>query len=651
MIRRVSKKRQRELRKKIPQLQQGYGARPPKEWWNGMLKIVKQGYPNRNLQAQSRIAAGIWHSYSPQAKISIIRRLARGSGGIPREENPQRSQYWQTHRKWTREEKKEYKKFLKSREPKRRVYGPTWAPPLVEDYLSGEFDPMEQNPIHTNIGSPSPEQFKKMKPGTLIFWHLTPEPRTGVLTEKPRYISSPSMGAWYAKVQWDDYPKGQVESVCLNRVGMEFLVEKDSMEHNPIGDSTHINNLNLQELGIPKELYYQFETDKITGVLNRWKIIEVGPTGVTIMIVPRLGHPRGMIRYQQNSLRDDILGAHYYSFMTTTKNVKGMVKELENTHTFDVQADYEDAGTVKVRNKNGKVVFWAICKGGDVWIVRHPEDLFQPDSKVITEQNPYYYKLYPPYDVFHSETPLAGGDIIGPFKTEHGAKVAQEKRARLGVEQNPLTCDKCGGQAKIDLGTMLKFCVCCQQFIRDCTCKSVEKNPRTIEEIIITIEGWERTTYMYIAKRQYNKAKEALNMMYNIMYASLTEDELNQRGILDRYLKLNNDIKLNIENRPSKGRQIHEQNPLLSPQAAEEFARRQTQRQPQLPVQYTGHQEPRTVYWIAGRDTPLQQMRIQILIRELENIYHKKIIVVERHTSSIKGGGRVPSGWEFQVVG
>ena len=94
-----------------------------------------------------------------------------------------------------------------------------------------------------------------------------------------------------------------------------------------------------------------------------------------------------------------------------------------------------------------------------------------------------------------------------------------------------------------------------------------------------------------------------------------------------------------------------EQNPLLSPQAAEEFARRQTQRQPQLPVQYTGRQEPRTVYWIAGRDTPLQQLRIQILQQELENIYHKKIIVVERHTSSIKGGGRVPSGWEFQVVG
>jgi hypothetical protein len=599
MIRRVSKKRQRELRKKIPQLQQGYGARPPKEWWNGMLKIVKQGYPNRNLQAQSRIAAGIWHSYSPQAKISIIRRLARGSGGIPREENPQRSQYWQTHRKWTREEKKEYKKFLKSREPKRRVYGPTWAPPLVEDYLSGEFDPMEQNPLgYKNV-------VRQIK--DLIEIALT------------------------------DFANGYMSDaniMCANAEGL--IMSLTSKEFDRFRRKHH-------------ELY-----QLIHDTPYHWSKKKYADFSKPL---PKLA--------EQNPLKDDVPGAHYYSFMTTTEDIKLMVRLLENTHALVIQADYEDAGTVKVRNKNGKVVFWAICKGGDVWIVRHPEDLFQPDSKVITEQNPYYYKLYPPYDVFYKEKPLAGGDIMGPFKTERGAKVAQEKRARLGVEQNP----------------------------------------RTLDDIVDTIRSWEREVYMYVAKRQYGKARESLLVMEKIMFASLTQEELDKTGCLELFDKARQSIDRNMADRPSghkvtsrpfkenpklfnKVKQIFcdhkwtfiqsdknhgnifkcricgiekkatydmpfnsEQNPLLSPEAEKEFARRQTQRQPQLPVQYTGHQEPRTVYWIAGRDTPLQQFRIQNLIRELENIYHKKIIVVERHTSSIKGGGRVPSGWEFQVVG
>ena len=89
MVRRVSKKRQKELRKKIPQLQQGYGARPPKEWFDGMRKIIVKGYPGRNKYEWDRLVAGVWHKYPAETKISIIRRLARGSGGIPREENPQ----------------------------------------------------------------------------------------------------------------------------------------------------------------------------------------------------------------------------------------------------------------------------------------------------------------------------------------------------------------------------------------------------------------------------------------------------------------------------------------------------------------------------------------------------------------------------------
>jgi hypothetical protein len=86
---RVGKKRRKELLKKIPMIKQGYGTRPPKEWWEGMSKIVKKGYSGRSKQSQARIAAGIWHKYPAEAKIGIIRRLAGGVGGVPAEMNPQ----------------------------------------------------------------------------------------------------------------------------------------------------------------------------------------------------------------------------------------------------------------------------------------------------------------------------------------------------------------------------------------------------------------------------------------------------------------------------------------------------------------------------------------------------------------------------------
>ena len=85
----VRKSRKRELLKKVTQVKQGMGTRPPKEWWGGMRKLVKKGYPGRSEQSISRISAGIWHKYTPEAKIGIIRRIAGGKGGVPRnEQNP-----------------------------------------------------------------------------------------------------------------------------------------------------------------------------------------------------------------------------------------------------------------------------------------------------------------------------------------------------------------------------------------------------------------------------------------------------------------------------------------------------------------------------------------------------------------------------------
>jgi len=64
------------------------------------------------------------------------------------DENPiARSQHWQdTHRKWTPAEKKEYKKFLKSRQPRRMGGGQTWYSPPVEEYAAGMYDPYQSNP-------------------------------------------------------------------------------------------------------------------------------------------------------------------------------------------------------------------------------------------------------------------------------------------------------------------------------------------------------------------------------------------------------------------------------------------------------------------------------------------------------------------------
>jgi len=77
----VSTKRQQELLSKIPQIREGRGAKPPKEWLKAMTQVVKQGYGRIPKERLARITCGIWHQYPPQAKIGIIERIASGTGG------------------------------------------------------------------------------------------------------------------------------------------------------------------------------------------------------------------------------------------------------------------------------------------------------------------------------------------------------------------------------------------------------------------------------------------------------------------------------------------------------------------------------------------------------------------------------------------
>ena len=62
-----------------------------------------------------------------------------------------RSQQWKdAHRKWTPEEKREYKKFLKAREKQRSmsVSGPTWYPRPVQEYAEGMYDPQQNSQLY-----------------------------------------------------------------------------------------------------------------------------------------------------------------------------------------------------------------------------------------------------------------------------------------------------------------------------------------------------------------------------------------------------------------------------------------------------------------------------------------------------------------------
>ena len=78
--------RRQMLLKKIPQIEQGIKVRPPKEWWNGMRKIVGisdkyKGFPEAR---KDEITAGIWHGYAKEQQIKIIKELAYKRGGIPK---------------------------------------------------------------------------------------------------------------------------------------------------------------------------------------------------------------------------------------------------------------------------------------------------------------------------------------------------------------------------------------------------------------------------------------------------------------------------------------------------------------------------------------------------------------------------------------
>ena len=72
--------------------------------------------------------------------------------------------------------------------------------------------------------------------------------------------------------------------------------------------------------------------------------------------------------------------------IANTQEVKAMVDALQELVelnkssgapklTFEI--DFEDAQAVRLtREGKNRPLFWALCKGGDIWLVNHPRNLF-----------------------------------------------------------------------------------------------------------------------------------------------------------------------------------------------------------------------------------------------------------------------------------
>lgn len=66
-----------------------------------------------------------------------------------------------------------------------------------------------------------------------------------------------------------------------------------------------------------------------------------------------------------------------HSCMLPTAHVKAMVKAMESTGMFTIDADWDDAETVSAYHTESKrEAYAAIHKGNGYWIIRHHKQLF-----------------------------------------------------------------------------------------------------------------------------------------------------------------------------------------------------------------------------------------------------------------------------------
>lgn len=60
--------------RKIRMLKSGHGVRPPKRFWLKILQKVRENYPERSDEDQTRITGGIWSGFTETQKIEIVKK-------------------------------------------------------------------------------------------------------------------------------------------------------------------------------------------------------------------------------------------------------------------------------------------------------------------------------------------------------------------------------------------------------------------------------------------------------------------------------------------------------------------------------------------------------------------------------------------------
>jgi hypothetical protein len=71
------------LREEIQKVEAGEKVRPPREWFNAMLRQVRRQYPKFSIERLNRITAGVWHKYPKATKLTLLRRYQKERKGNP----------------------------------------------------------------------------------------------------------------------------------------------------------------------------------------------------------------------------------------------------------------------------------------------------------------------------------------------------------------------------------------------------------------------------------------------------------------------------------------------------------------------------------------------------------------------------------------
>lgn len=85
----ITPEERRILQEKIERIRAGEAVRPPKDWFDRMIKQLSLQYPRLPGESETsyrrrlgQIAGGIWHRMSKESQIGILEKIIRGEEWI-----------------------------------------------------------------------------------------------------------------------------------------------------------------------------------------------------------------------------------------------------------------------------------------------------------------------------------------------------------------------------------------------------------------------------------------------------------------------------------------------------------------------------------------------------------------------------------------